>query len=149
MESMNAGIGMRIRASRKQHGKSMKWLGEQVGVSEQAISQYELGKRPIQVGTVLRIAEALGINSNYLFGDLDDERFDQAVATLESAGFSVTRDENSATSRWRISNDEFNIDIVEDEDRMMDIMDAVLRDAEARKGLYIKKRLIAEFDRGE
>lgn len=144
-----ADIGKRVRAVRKQHGKTMKWLGDQIGVSEQAISQYELGTRPIPVGTVQQIAKILSVNSNYLFGDPEEERFDRACDALETAGFRIDADESSAMARWRIRYDEYNIDTTEDEDRLMDIVDEVLRDAEARKDIYLKKRLIAEFDRGE
>jgi transcriptional regulator with XRE-family HTH domain len=49
-----------IRKERKEQGLSMKALGNRVDLSEQAISQYERGKRRLKRGTASSIAEALG-----------------------------------------------------------------------------------------
>jgi len=44
----------------------MKELGEMVGVSESAISQYETGKREADFETLLKIGEVLGCSLDYL-----------------------------------------------------------------------------------
>ncbi len=71
MQNDNNIVGARIRAARKSKpGFTMKKLGDEIGVSEQAISQYELGKRPIQVETLRKIAAALGVSVEHLL-DVD------------------------------------------------------------------------------
>ena len=54
----------RLRAARKKAKITMKTLGEKVGVSESAISQYEAGKREADFETVLKIAEVLGCSTD-------------------------------------------------------------------------------------
>lgn len=55
-----------LRAVRKSKGLTMKELGERVGVSESAISQYETGKREADLGTLLKIGEVLDCSIDYL-----------------------------------------------------------------------------------
>lgn len=53
--------GNKIREIRKNKGLSMKVLGQMIGVSEQAISQYERGLRNINLETLFKISNALNI----------------------------------------------------------------------------------------
>ena len=62
----------RLRAARKMAKITMKTLGEKVGVSESAISQYEAGKREADFETVLKIAEVLGCSTDYLLGEEEE-----------------------------------------------------------------------------
>ena len=55
-----------LRATRKSKGLTMKELGEKVGVSESAISQYETGKREADFETLLKIGEVLDCSIDYL-----------------------------------------------------------------------------------
>lgn len=55
-----------LRAARKSKGLTMKELGEKVGVSESAISQYETGKREADFETILKIGEILDCSIDYL-----------------------------------------------------------------------------------
>lgn len=55
-----------LRAARKSKGLTMKELGEKVGVSESAISQYETGKREADFETILKIGEVLDCSIDYL-----------------------------------------------------------------------------------
>jgi transcriptional regulator with XRE-family HTH domain len=55
-------IGSLIREERKAQGMTMKELGKAIGVTEQAISQYELGKRPVKYETVEKIVKAFGMS---------------------------------------------------------------------------------------
>lgn len=57
-----------LRVARKTKGLTMKELGEKVGVSESAISQYETGKREADFETILKIGEVLGCSIDYLLG---------------------------------------------------------------------------------
>ena len=55
-----------LRTARKTKGLTMKELGEKVGVSESAISQYETGKREADFETLLKIGEILDCSIDYL-----------------------------------------------------------------------------------
>lgn len=55
-----------LRMARKSKGLTMKELGEKVGVSESAISQYETGKREADFETILKIGEVLDCSIDYL-----------------------------------------------------------------------------------
>jgi len=59
-------IAERIRAARKAAGLTQKELGERMGVSSVAVTQYESGKRIPKVDTLQRIADALGIDIGVL-----------------------------------------------------------------------------------
>ena len=54
-------LSKKIRAIRKQKGLTIKEVAKFVGVSEQAISQYERGIREPNLSTIDRIAEALNV----------------------------------------------------------------------------------------
>ena len=57
-----------IRDYRLKKGWTMKELGDRVGVSESAISLYELGKRKIKYEMLLKLSEELGTDVNHLLG---------------------------------------------------------------------------------
>lgn len=69
-----------IRKYRKEKGMTMKQLGEMVGVSEQAISQYELGKRRVNPQLLLKFVDVLNIDINEL------EDFDQLHVNIIKSG---------------------------------------------------------------
>ena len=54
-------VGEKIRKIRKQQKLSMKELGKRIGLSEQAISQYERGVRNISLEVLYAIANALNV----------------------------------------------------------------------------------------
>lgn len=58
----------RIREIRKSRNLSMKELGKRVGVTEAAISNYELGKRDVGYEMYLKLAEALDSSVEELAG---------------------------------------------------------------------------------
>lgn len=63
-----------IREYRQRLGLTMKELGDKVGVSEGAISLYELGKRKPNYEMMLKLSEALETDVNHLLGkDLMDD----------------------------------------------------------------------------
>ena len=57
-----------IRDYRLRKGLTMKELGDRVGVSESAISLYELGKRRVSDEMLLRLSEELDTDVNHLLG---------------------------------------------------------------------------------
>lgn len=58
----------RIREIRKQHGITMKQLGQELGLGESTISQYETGKRQPDNETLLKISEYFDVTVGYLLG---------------------------------------------------------------------------------
>lgn len=61
-----------IRDARLAKGLTMKELGALVGVSEGAISFYELEKRQAGYDTLLKIGKALDVSVAYLLGENHD-----------------------------------------------------------------------------
>jgi len=84
-------IGMKIRAARKQAGKSQKELGKTLGVSEALICQYETGKRIPKMETIKKIADGIGITPFELVGvewadmQLGDEGLDQLRTDVKAS----------------------------------------------------------------
>lgn len=64
-------IGDSIRLNRKKANLTMKQLGERIKLSEQAISQYELGKRNPSLEMLLNISKALNISYGQLIADTE------------------------------------------------------------------------------
>lgn len=62
-----------LRQRRKERGLTMKQLGEFVGVSEAAISNYENGRRQADFETLLKIGDALDCSVDYLLRGEDDQ----------------------------------------------------------------------------
>lgn len=58
----------KIKAQRKSAGLTQKQLAEKVGLSEQAIRMYELGKREPSVDVIKRIGKALDVAPESLRG---------------------------------------------------------------------------------
>ena len=68
----------RLRETRKKMGYTMKYIAQQVGVTESAISQYENGRRQPDLETASKIADLLFVSVDYLLGrDSDEEQTDQ------------------------------------------------------------------------
>lgn len=58
----------RIREIRKKHDITMKQLGQELGLGESTISQYETGKRQPDNETLLKISEYFDVTVGYLLG---------------------------------------------------------------------------------
>lgn len=68
LEIINAPTtGDKIRAARKQKGKSAEWLGKQIGCSQSTISQYERNVRFPMPRILNAIAKALGVHAYELY----------------------------------------------------------------------------------
>jgi transcriptional regulator with XRE-family HTH domain len=81
-------IGERLREARQNRGLSLRALGEVTGFSASFLSQVELGQASPSLGSLYRIAEALGIT---VAGLLD--RGTGTGAILRKAGRSALRSE--------------------------------------------------------
>lgn len=58
----------RLRECRKRMHLTMKELGAMVGVTEAAISHYELGKRQPDYDLAVKLSDCLGVTVDYLLG---------------------------------------------------------------------------------
>lgn len=64
-----AQLGARIAQLRKEQGMTQVQLAELLGVSQQTITAYEVGRRRIQVSALPVIATALGVAVEAFLGD--------------------------------------------------------------------------------
>lgn len=61
-------IAKRIRTKRTELGLTQKDLAEQVGVTPPAINRFEKGEKSPSVDTLLKLAKALGVSTDFLLG---------------------------------------------------------------------------------
>lgn len=76
-----------LRTLRKQRGLTMKQLGEAVGAAESTISQYETGKRKPDYKTLIKLAEYLGVSTDYLLRGEGEDRPAPSDADIKFALF--------------------------------------------------------------
>ena len=77
-------IGFRVMRVREGRGITMISLGRRVGVSQAQISRLENGKQGFRSGTLLKIAEALGIPPFFLL--MTEDEWETYQAGLEARG---------------------------------------------------------------
>ena len=99
-------IGEKIKHWKVQKGLSQKELGDQIGMSQQQIGQYETGTRTPKQETLLKIAKALGVHLRDLADNSWLEEIDRQYPTageeyarykainkyLEEMGFTVSEE---------------------------------------------------------
>lgn len=71
--------GQRIKLARKSAGLTQKELGQKLGITYQTVAQWENNLRNPKHETLMRIAEALDITIDYLWGFTDSS--DTRIAT--------------------------------------------------------------------
>jgi transcriptional regulator with XRE-family HTH domain len=71
-------IGTRIRAARRDRNLTQDELAEIVGVSRSAVAQWETGRTGQITGNLTRIADALGVNVEYLVHGEDKRAMGEA-----------------------------------------------------------------------
>jgi transcriptional regulator with XRE-family HTH domain len=69
-------VGRRIRAEREAGGYRLADIADAIGMSESNLSRIESGKRTVDITTLLRIGEVLGVRPDVF---LDEER-DEVIA---------------------------------------------------------------------
>jgi transcriptional regulator with XRE-family HTH domain len=67
MINEDANIGHRIKEKREELGLSIRELGRRTDLTASFISQIEHGRTNVSVGSLRRIAEALGVSIQYFF----------------------------------------------------------------------------------
>lgn len=65
--------GVRIRQLREQQGISVRDLAKRMQIKHQALSQIELGRGNPTLGTLVKIAKALGVKTRDLITDEDGQ----------------------------------------------------------------------------
>lgn len=86
MNNSTAIIGEQIQKYRKEAKLTQKELGEALGVSSSAVSQWETGGTP-DISLIPSIADRLGISVNVLFGreDITEENMQEALPHYAAA----------------------------------------------------------------
>lgn len=62
---------LRLRQLREEHGITQKKLGEKIGVTRNAISTYESGKREPEIEKIIKLSEIFDCSVDYLIGASD------------------------------------------------------------------------------
>ena len=83
-------MGARIAALRRKCGLSQAELAQLLQCSPSAVGMYEQGRREPAVDTLVRMAEVLGVSTDYLLtGQAGDARERQTAAELLLQGISM------------------------------------------------------------
>ncbi len=64
-------IGQRIRKVRLEHGIKQKDLARKIGISQGALTNFELGRRKISLEWLLKISRALEVPVGYFMGAVE------------------------------------------------------------------------------
>ena len=64
-------IGQRIRKVRLEHGIKQKDLARKIGISQGALTNFELGRRKISLEWLLKISRALEVPIGYFMGAVE------------------------------------------------------------------------------
>ena len=68
LNSVDVGVGLRIKQRRKDLSISQEKLGEALGVSFQQIQKYEKGMNRVSASSLKTISEFLGTHTGYFYG---------------------------------------------------------------------------------
>ena len=78
-------IGQRIAERRKMLGISQENLGEQMGVSRQAISKWEADGAIPEIDKLIALSKLFGVSVGWLLGTENDEDKEAAAPTREDS----------------------------------------------------------------
>lgn len=73
-------IGSRIRNLRKTRGLKQEFLADKLNISINAVSQYETGKRSVDLNTIKKLSEIFDVPTDYFI----DENFTLGTTPKES-----------------------------------------------------------------
>ena len=76
-------IGQRIRKVRLEHGIKQKDLAKKIGISQGALTNFELGRRKISLEWLLKIARALDVPLSYFIGAVEPATDDDVLGPKE------------------------------------------------------------------
>ena len=81
-------MGERIYSLRKQQRLSQEELAEKADTTKQTVAASERGKQELRAGNVVKIADALGVSTDYLLKgiriDSDHKNLDNRIGTLNN-----------------------------------------------------------------
>ena len=72
-----------LKNMRKKYGLTMKQLGNEIGVAESTISQYESGKREPDYATLIRLADYFNVSVDFLLGRENDDNLTPDIPEAE------------------------------------------------------------------
>lgn len=76
-------IGQRIRTVRLEHGIKQKDLARKIGISQGALTNFELGRRKISLEWLVKISRALEVPVSYFVGAVEPAGSDDALGPKE------------------------------------------------------------------
>ena len=76
-------IGQRIRKVRLEHGIKQKDLARKIGISQGALTNFELGRRKISLEWLLKISRALEVPVGYFMGAVEPQSDDDTLGPKE------------------------------------------------------------------
>ena len=76
-------IGAIIKKLRKEHGMSQEELAKYLGVTYQAVSTWETGKRLPRMGSIEKMSLLFGVTKSYIIGEEDDSIYFEFKITDE------------------------------------------------------------------
>ena len=89
-------MGKRIHTIRQELRLTQEEMAEKADVTKQTISQAEKGKQELRAGYVVKIADALGVNTDYLLkgtrSDTDYMMLDQRIRGLNNDQYDFLSD---------------------------------------------------------
>jgi transcriptional regulator with XRE-family HTH domain len=96
-------LGERIKTARQAVGLSQGGLAAKLGMSQSAISQWELGTRTPEFDAVAPLAKALGVSLDWLLGTFNVPLVDIRTSLLKRSGMQVVSQLTDALANNRIS----------------------------------------------
>lgn len=140
---MGENIGERILRLRIKNEMKQKELADKVGITEATLSRYENGLRSPKGEIVSKLAEALGVSSDYLLG-LTDEANEQTKN--ENKNFDIVPEQFTDPEQARayvkkhriFSSEGFNADKIDDE-KILEFANALLEQMKLIGYKYEKK----------
>ena len=86
-------IGENIRKARKAAGMTQEELGKKIGISQQAVGNYESGRRKPKIKTLLRLSNGLNVSVAELLAGIVENEADQNYARGYLAGYNAAKKE--------------------------------------------------------
>ena len=78
-------IAYNIKKLREEHGLSQAEFGAIAGVSDKAVSTWELGLKVPRMGAIQKLADHFGITKSYIIEDRQQERRVEVVEQINQA----------------------------------------------------------------
>lgn len=80
--SKNTGAGTRIMLLRNDKGYSREYLSEKAGISSKFLYEIETRKKGFSAKTLLRLASALEVTTDYIMVGEGNPRYDEKLASM-------------------------------------------------------------------